>query len=639
MASNLSYALATSAGLLLAACTKYPPDCEPHQVFNPTARSCAVRCGTREAPAHPQCYDVDSGMLVSTMGDAATDAPVTDGSPQSDGAPALDASDAATVDGGGITAPRQVFPMSLVVLSGQQPTLKWSLAEGTDGAAIELCRDRAMSTDCQRWTATGSESRVPAPLARGVWFWRLAGRSGAREGASKSHTWSFWSSGRPSARDASYAQIPDINGDGLADVVFVEQDRREPPSDDGGVPDGGAWIAPRFAIHYGQRGGVSSAAEYVRPTGAWPSMFGYGFVADIDGDGFGDVVADAMPAGQFNIERVRVLVLRGSASGLSSSPQWIESPDAQFSGFGFLQFPVGDTDGDGRLEVALCSPGDIRSTAVPGRGRCHLFVGSSSGLGARPVTTILAPMFARAPTFAFALRPSASSQGDINGDGLADLNVASDEFAERSEDRVEGRSFIYLGARTGLTVAPTQTLIAPAVATWGHDQSLLGDQDGDGDLELLVSSLEIPSPKLFLFEGTAEGIRSPAGAMYTATSSESNITWRAIGDVTGDGLNDASISWARDVGAESVALTAILRGTSTGLDAARVDFPAETGARSFIGLPLNSVGDLDGDQVFDVHDPRDHRLCFGNASAVPNRCTAVRSTEPSLQRRLLRPMF
>lgn len=608
MSSKLSHALATSAGLLLAACTKYPPDCEPHQVFNPTARSCAVRCGTREAPAHPQCYDVDSGMLVSTTGDAAADAAITDAAPLSD------ASDVATADSGDVPAPRQVFPMSLVVLSGQQPTLKWALAEGTDGASIELCRDRAMSADCQRWTATGSESRVPSPLARGVWFWRLAGRSGAREGAAKSHTWSFWSSGRPSARDASYAQIPDINGDGLADVVFVEQDNRDT------IPDGGAPLPFQLAVQLGRR--AAAPAPPVRLSAPAGAVVGGGRIADTNADGFGDFVGTFVTAEG----RSAVAVYFGSPTGFEPVPQTINSPDATPSFlFGVVSLALGDTNGDGFAEFAFCSPAVERDAATP--GRCHIFTSSRAGIASAPTATVFAPSIGPGTSFE-ALETNSGAQGDINGDGFGDLVLVSSQYT--SGERAPARVWVFPGSRSGLPSAPAQTIVAPTAASnFGGMLSVLGDQDGDGRLEVSFNALLENGGTIYVFRGGPEGIVTPAAQTLPATEpGESTRYARVVGDINGDGLGDVSfgrVMWPMFSAPKDVQISFLLGGaagvTTTGAPFASRTEPS-TALILFPELP-HGIGDVDGDGLFDIIDSRRDRLCFGHATGVPDRCAPL----------------
>jgi hypothetical protein len=110
-------------------------------------------------------------------------------------------------------------PLSTATVTSQQPTLRWLLAPGTDGARVELCRDRAMTTSCTSFDATGASGRPGSNLAPGVWFWRVLGRSGASAGTTGSVVWQFVVGARSAGVDASWGTTLDVNGDGYADVV------------------------------------------------------------------------------------------------------------------------------------------------------------------------------------------------------------------------------------------------------------------------------------------------------------------------------------------------------------------------------------------------------------------------------------
>jgi hypothetical protein len=624
----------------LTGCPRPRKQCLAGQDYFADFDDCLWRCNDPATPPGERCVESDGGVRESGVGRSDASDVVNDmTAAPADSAVDVTMGDIAT-DGDaseGVAAPRQVFPLSLVMLSGNQPTLKWALANGTDGASIELCRDRALTAECQRWSAAGSESRVPMALARGPWFWRLRGRAGMRDGSATSAIWYFWSSGRASARDATYAQIPDVNGDGLADVIFNEQDRRDPPASDGGVSDGGAWAPPRLVVYSGSRSGLSTP-QFISIPGYWPYFTGAGFVSDVNGDGYGDVVAPVFPEGNITFEDLRIAVLLGSSAGVNSTPQLLAAPDVQFAAFGFMQLPIGDADGDGRIEVALCSPGDFREGRARARGRCHIYSGSDGGLMSRPRATLLAPMFAPFPTFASILWPAPSSQGDIDGDGLADLSLASAEFVDMASTAVEGRTFLFRGSRSGLAPNPTQTIIASDRGGWGYDSSIIGDQDGDGDLELITSSVGGTSPSLFVFRGANDGLTLPPSDVRASTTTQLNRTWRAIGDVNGDGLGDANMSWDEIRGSEFFSHSSIIVGTTTGLSPTRIDLPPLVSA-GLGGATLDGLGDIDGDLRFDVLDRRDGRVCFGHPTAAPDRCIPVVQRSGTIARILLRPMF
>ncbi len=88
----------------------------------------------------------------------------------------------------GIGAPRLLAPLSTATVTTRNPTLRWELAPGTDGAQIDLCSDRSCTYALQMVTATGSSVTLSktvlngfanGELNTGVQFWRARGMSGA----------------------------------------------------------------------------------------------------------------------------------------------------------------------------------------------------------------------------------------------------------------------------------------------------------------------------------------------------------------------------------------------------------------------------------------------------------------------------
>lgn len=88
-----------------------------------------------------------------------------------------------------IAPPLPVAPRYGAEVTGT-PTLGWRLAEGTDGARVELCptSDFDESTT-KRIDVTGEELRLPASWPAGVWYWRLRGREDAAVGDRATPTW------------------------------------------------------------------------------------------------------------------------------------------------------------------------------------------------------------------------------------------------------------------------------------------------------------------------------------------------------------------------------------------------------------------------------------------------------------------
>src|SRR6185503_3773355 len=90
-----------------------------------------------------------------------------------------------------IAAPRRIAPMSTATVTSTRPTLRWELGEGSDGARVELCRDRAMSDGCASFDASGSDGMPADALDPGIWFWRLRGMRGANVGDTEGPIWEF----------------------------------------------------------------------------------------------------------------------------------------------------------------------------------------------------------------------------------------------------------------------------------------------------------------------------------------------------------------------------------------------------------------------------------------------------------------
>jgi hypothetical protein len=194
-----------------------------------------------------------------------------------------------------------------------------------------------------------------------------------------------------------------------------------------------------------------------------------------EGDGFGAAVAGG--AG-------RMLVVGASGAGAAhqgrvyiyaagaSTPRWIEDADSTGVALGAMFVSIaGDVDGDGVADVYAS---DFSNRALgAATGRIYVY----SGATGKTVLTLTGEQAGEA------LGTSASRAGDVDGDGRADLAVGSWQYGGAAWSG--GRITVYSG-RDGRVLrritgrVPGETL--------GFDSVGIGDVDGDGAIDFLVTS-------------------------------------------------------------------------------------------------------------------------------------------------------
>jgi hypothetical protein len=283
----------------------------------------------------------------------------------------------------------------------------------------------------------------------------------------------------PSSTPASFTQLAaagDVDGDGYGDVF---------------IADG----LGRVALHLGAASGLSASPSWVLDHVAAGRHARLLAGADVNGDGFGDLVviedepAAAAPQG------IRVFV--GGASGLESPDggQFIARPNFIERG------TAGDVDGDGLMDVVT----------VEFDGSWALFRGRPGPLSSSPDQTLTLDR-------AFAVLQS----GDFDGDGrfdVAALAVVATDDLFFTDDRVS----IFPGQPEGIASIPARTLLETDTApnnqlNFGSGLGN-GDFDGDGFEDLLIGAAPpFPTPffdttpgAAFVFRGSAAGVQ-PAAA-------------------------------------------------------------------------------------------------------------------------------
>jgi hypothetical protein len=476
-----------------------------------------------------------------------------------------------------VPVPRPKAPLSTATVTSQRPTLRWEQVPGTDGAAVEICRDRAFTVQCQTVDAEGSSARPASALTRGVWFWRLRGRSQGRVGTHTSVVWQFNVGARSAPVDTSYGTVLDVNGDGFADLAV-------------GTDQSG-----QVYVYLGSATGLSAtpALSLPGPGGTWAlSNSSLANAGDVNGDGYADLAVRA-PFAMDRIERVHVYF--GSATGLSTTPALtLTGPDGAGDGFGGSVTSAGDVNGDGYADLAVGAPAAMDDT-----GRVHVYLGSATGLSPTPARSFTGPD-GRWGEFGMTV----VGAGDINGDGYADLAVGA-----YGVDESTGRVHVYFGSATGLSATPARSLTGPdgEDGYFGLSMAGAGDLNGDGYADLAVGAPFVPlsSGRVHVYLGSARGLRpTPARSLSEPQGGFASLGWSltTAGDLDGDGYADLVTGGGYPLLIGSFDdRVHVYPGSATGpspTPAHRITGP--DGDRSLFGNALASAGDLNGDGYADL---------------------------------------
>jgi hypothetical protein len=246
------------------------------------------------------------------------------------------------------------------------------------------------------------------------------------------------------------AAAGDVDGDGYADVIVGSPDNR---------PNGGPGHA---YIYSGKTGALLQTLAGERGGDA----FGSAVAGSIDAQHRVTLIVGAPGAGARHTGRTYVY------DGHATTPRFTTESDSTGAALGamFLSIP-GDFDGDGVADVY--SSDYSNSARGPATGRVYVY----SGATGKPLLTLTGPKGG----IGFGTSPSMA--GDVNHDGLADLIVGAWQYGDSVISG--GGAFLYSG-KDGQLLA-TFSDLTPG-DTFGFDAVGIGDVDGDGTVDLLITA-------------------------------------------------------------------------------------------------------------------------------------------------------
>jgi PKD repeat protein len=303
---------------------------------------------------------------------------------------------------------------------------------------------------------------------------------------------------------------------------------------------------------------------------------------------------------------VRITSLDGSAqtdeqvAGLPSAPDWLAEGDQEGAGFGYMVGTAGDVNGDGYDDLIVGAY--AYDNGQTDEGRAFVYYGSSAGLGLNPAWT--AEINQAGAYFGLA----AGTAGDVNGDGYSDVIVGAPYYDNGQED--EGGVFVYYGSATGLSLTADWTaesdqaysdfgLIAAATA---------GDVNGDGYDDIIVGADtydhgQTDEGMAFVYFGSPAGLSS--SPWWTAESNQAfsylGISVNTAGDVNGDGYSDVIVgAHCYDHGQTDEGRAYVYHGSASG-PSATANWTVESNqADAWLGAWVDTAGDVNGDGFADV---------------------------------------
>ncbi len=234
-----------------------------------------------------------------------------------------------------------------------------------------------------------------------------------------------------------------------------------------------------------------------------------------------------------------------------------------------ISIGVGDIDRDGKPDIAC---------ANFNAGTVSIFRNTSTG------GTISAGSFAAPVNITVGATPAGISLGDLDGDGLLDIAVAT------------RNSPIGVSVLRNTSTSGSISMAAPVTYTSGNNtwDVKIGDMDKDGKPDLIVSNFNDNTVAVLRNTssvGTINAGSFAAGVTYGTGAGPFNI---AIGDIDGDGKPEIVVP------NRSANTIGILRNTST---AGVINAGSFAGMFSYAGSSapsLISIADIDGDAKLDV---------------------------------------
>jgi len=413
---------------------------------------------------------------------------------------------------------------------------------------------------------------------------------GSSSGLSAEPNWTAESNQANAYFGVSVSSAGDVNGDGYSDVIIGAYYYDNPETNEG-----------RAYVYYGSSSGLSAEPNWTAESNQASAYFGYSVstAGDVNGDGYSDVIVGAYAFDNGQTNEGRAFLYYGSATGLSSIPDWTGESNQVSARYGISVSTAGDVNGDGYSDIIIGAY--LYDNGETNEGRAYVYYGSATGLSSIPDWT------GESNQVSAYFGWSVSTAGDVNGDGYSDVIVGAYAFDNGQTN--EGRAFLYYGSATGLSSIPDWTGESNQQdAYFGWSVSTAGDVNGDGYSDIIIGAYcydngETYEGRAYVYYGSASGLSSTPD--WTGESNQGwayfGISVSTAGDVNGDGYSDVIVgALYYDNGEAEEGMAFVYYGSASGLSLT----PNWTGESnqeySYFGRSVSSAGDVNGDGYSDV---------------------------------------
>jgi hypothetical protein len=293
---------------------------------------------------------------------------------------------------------------------------------------------------------------------------------GAASGPSNSANWVAEGNQADANLGYSVGTAGDVNGDGYSDVII-------------GAPHYTSTGNGMAYVYHGAASGLSSSPNWVADIGQADARFGWSVatVGDVNRDGYSDVIVGAPYYDNGQTDEGKVFAYRGSASGLSTSPNWTAEGNYANALFGWSVGAAGDVNGDGFSDVIVGAKG-YSLYYYPDAGKVFVYYGSASGLS--PTANWTAQGENAYNEFGY----SVGTAGDVNGDGFSDVIIGAWNYSVPG-GLDAGRAYIYHGSPSGLSTSFDWKAQGNYWYTFfGCSVGTAGNVNGDGFDDVIVGA-------------------------------------------------------------------------------------------------------------------------------------------------------